>query len=108
LAAQFFIGLHVGAKYTGITYAEFRHDVISALGYCVIILGISAGFSTLILSLEVAPPIETMLAFSPGGQAEMAVLALVAGADVAYVVTHHVVRIVVVILGAPLFFRAFK
>lgn len=46
-----------------------------------------------------------MLALSPGGQAEMVVLAIVAGADMAYVVTHHVVRLIVVILGAPIFER---
>ena len=38
----------------------------------------------------------------------MAVLALVAGADVAFVVTHHLVRLVVVIVGAPLVGARFK
>jgi len=42
-----------------------------------------------------------ILAFAPGGQAEMVLLAIVAGTDIAYVVTHHLVRVVVVILGAP-------
>jgi len=49
-----------------------------------------------------AAPVEAILAFAPGGQGEMAVLALVAGADVAFVVTHHLVRLVIVIAGAPL------
>jgi uncharacterized membrane protein AbrB (regulator of aidB expression) len=37
----------------------------------------------------------------------MTVLALVVGADMAYVVAHHVLRIFIVILGAPLFARLF-
>ena len=45
---------------------------------------------------------DALLAFAPGGQAEMTVLALIVGADVAFVVAHHVLRLVIVILGAPL------
>jgi uncharacterized membrane protein AbrB (regulator of aidB expression) len=32
----------------------------------------------------------------------MVVLAFVSGADLAFVVTHHLVRLIVVILGAPI------
>ena len=54
-----------------------------------------------------APGKETLLSFAPGGQAELAVLALIVGADVAFVVAHHVLRIFVVILGAPFAKRLF-
>jgi uncharacterized membrane protein AbrB (regulator of aidB expression) len=54
-----------------------------------------------------APALETVLAFAPGGQAELTVLALIVGADMAFVVAHHVLRIFIVILGAPLFARLF-
>lgn len=35
-------------------------------------------------------------------------MAVLAGADVAFVVTHHLVRLVMVILGAPLVARYLK
>jgi uncharacterized membrane protein AbrB (regulator of aidB expression) len=35
----------------------------------------------------------------------MVLLAIIAGTDIAYVVTHHLVRIVVVIVGAPVVAR---
>jgi uncharacterized membrane protein AbrB (regulator of aidB expression) len=38
----------------------------------------------------------------------MAVFAIVVGADLGYVVTHHIVRIVLVIIGSPLAASAFK
>lgn len=107
-AAQFYIGMVVGTKYAGITGAEVRRDVLAALGFCVLIMMISAVFIELIYVLNLAPPMEALLAFAPGGQAEMAVLALIAGADVAFVIAHHLLRIVVVILGAPLAARMFK
>jgi hypothetical protein len=47
-------------------------------------------------------PVEAFLAFAPGGQAEMTVLAIVTGADLGFVITHHLTRIVLVIVGAPL------
>jgi len=105
--AQFFIGLAIGVKYRGITLAEVRHVVLAALGHAGIMAAVTVVFAGLVIWLGLAPLREAVLAFSPGGQAEMAVIAIVAGADVAYVVTHHLVRLVLVILGAPLVRRLF-
>ncbi len=107
-AAQFFIGLTVGTKYAGVTGEEVRRDVAAALGFCVILLILTAIFVEVIHLFALAPPMETLLAFAPGGQAEMAILALIAGADMAFVIAHHVLRIVVVILGAPIAARVFS
>jgi membrane AbrB-like protein len=106
--AQFFIGMTVGTKYAGVTGAEVRRDVTAALGFCLILLVLSGAFVEAIHLLDLAPPMETLLAFAPGGQAEMTVLALIAGADMAFVIVHHVLRIVVVILGAPIAARLFR
>ena len=107
-AAQFFIGMTVGTKYAGVTGAEVRRDVAAALGFCVILLVLAAAFVEFIHLFALAPPMEALLAFAPGGQAEMAVLALIAGADMAFVIGHHVLRIVTVIIGAPIAARVFN
>ncbi len=107
-AAQFYIGMTVGTKYAGVTGAEVRRDVAAALGFCVILSAISAGFVEVIHLFALAPPMETLLAFAPGGQAEMTVLALIAGADMAFVIAHHVLRIMTVIVGAPIAARLFS
>ncbi len=105
LAAQFFLGLQAGAEYVGVTMRELRHDVLSALGYCLLLAGISLVFAEIVIGIGAAPPMEAFLAFAPGGQSEMAILAIVAGADLAYVVTHHLVRLIVVIIGSPVVAR---
>lgn len=105
--AQFFIGMTVGTKYAGVTGAEVRRDVAAALGFCVILLIIAGLFAEAAFYFGLAPHMEALLAFAPGGQAEMTVLALIAGADVAFVVAHHLLRIVVVIIGAPIAARIF-
>ncbi|MFO6466210.1 AbrB family transcriptional regulator [Jannaschia sp. KMU-145] len=104
-AAQFFIGMVVGVKYSGITLAEVRRFLVAGLGHALILAAIAAAFAEVVYLLGLAPPLEAILAFSPGGQAEMAVMAIVAGADVAYVILHHLMRIVLVITCAPLVFR---
>ncbi|TFL19989.1 AbrB family transcriptional regulator [Jannaschia formosa] len=104
-AAQFFIGMVVGVKYSGITFAEVRRFLTAGLGHAVILTSIAALFAETVVLFGLAPQIDAILSFSPGGQAEMALMALVAGADVAYVILHHVTRIVLVITCAPFVFR---
>jgi membrane AbrB-like protein len=106
-AAQFFIGFTIGVKYTGITWRELRIDVTAGVVFSVLSLCVGAVFAALIVRAGWMPFTEAVLAFSPGGQAEMAIVALVAGADAAVVVAHHLVRIVFVIMGAPLVDRWF-
>ncbi len=106
--AQFFIGTVVGAKYAGITGAEIRRDLTAGFGFCAILIVLTLIFAETIYVLDLAPPMETILAFAPGGQAELTVLALIVGADMAFVIAHHVLRIFVVIFGAPLFARWFN
>jgi membrane AbrB-like protein len=108
LAAQFFIGLGVGVKYVGVTLDELRRFVLASLGFCAMLAGLSVVFAEGVYMTGLAPQVEAILAFAPGGQAEMAVLAIVAGVDVAFVVTHHLVRIVVVITGAPIAARLLR
>ena len=105
--AQFFIGMTVGAKYSGVTLEEVRRDLAAAFGYCLILLIISVIAAEAVILLGLAPPLEALLAFAPGGQAEMAILALLSGADVAFVVAHHMLRLACVIVGAPLAARLF-
>lgn len=107
-AAQFFIGMTVGVKYTGITMSEIRRDLAAGLGFCGILIVLTVLFVEGVYAAGLAPGMEALLAFAPGGQAELTVLALIVGADVAFVIAHHVLRIFVVILGAPLFARMFR
>ncbi|MBY8978107.1 AbrB family transcriptional regulator [Rhodobacteraceae bacterium NNCM2] len=108
LAAQFFIGTGIGVKYAGVTLQEIRRDVAAGVAYVVLLAGLSFLFAWLVSSLGFAHPLEAFLAFAPGGQAEMAVLAIVAGADLAFVVTHHMVRIIIVIAGSPIAARLLR
>ena len=100
--AQVFIGMSIGVYFSGITWRELGRDVAAGAVFAVILAALAAGFMALAMTWGDAPGVETFLAFAPGGQAEMAVLAIVIGADLGFVVLHHVARIVLVITGAPI------
>ncbi|WP_298851973.1 AbrB family transcriptional regulator [uncultured Ruegeria sp.] len=102
LAAQFFIGCGIGVKFVGVTWAELRRVVAAGVAYVVILAILAAGFTAMVTMLGLGQPLEAFLAFAPGGQAEMTVLAIVSGADLGFVITHHLTRIVLVIIGAPI------
>jgi len=106
-AAQFFIGLTVGAKYTGVTLDELRHYVFAGVVNGIALSVVSAVFILMIISFGVATSMNALLAFLPGGQGEMVVLALIAGADLTYVVLHHIIRIFLVVTCAPFMIRFF-
>lgn len=107
LGAQLFIGIGIGVQYMGVTLRELRSFILSGLAFVVLLAGLAAIFTEIVTLTGLAQPVEGFLAFAPGGQAEMTVLAIVAGADLGFVILHHLTRIVIVILGAPVAARLF-
>jgi membrane AbrB-like protein len=105
LAAQFLIGMGIGVSYVGVTLRELRDTVAGGAAFVVILAALAGAVTELVTLTGLAPPVEGFLSFIPGGQAEMSMLALVSGADLSFVVVHHLTRILVVILGAPVLFR---
>ena len=108
LVAQFMIGIGIGVGYVGVTLYELRRDVLSGMLFVLMLAALAAMFTEVTYLLGLAPHVESFLAFAPGGQAEMTVLAIVAGADLGFVIVHHLTRIVIVITGAPIAARFFK
>lgn len=105
--AQFVIGMGLGVSYNGITMRELRDVVLAGAGFVLVLAAMAKVVTYLVVGMGLADPVDAFLAFSPGGQAEMTVLALVAGADLGFVVLHHLVRMLVVIAGAPVAARFF-
>lgn len=101
-AAQYFIALGIGVKYVGISIEEIRKDILAGLGFCVFLLLLTLVIVSFIVLYGRAPAIEAVLSLMPGGQAELVVMALIVGADMGFVVAHHLFRIFIVILGAPI------
>lgn len=107
-ASQYFIGIAVGVQYVGVTMRELRRDVLAGVVYSFGLILISAIFFWGISGAGIGPKLEAFLAFLPGGQGEMVVIAIIAGADLTYVVSHHLLRMILVILIAPILGRVIQ
>jgi membrane AbrB-like protein len=105
VTAQFMIGLGIGVGYVGVTLSELRRDVLAGVMFVGILAALAFLFTELVVQTGLAPTVEGFLAFAPGGQAEMTILAIIAGADLGFVIVHHLVRVFLVITGAPLVAR---
>ena len=74
----------------------------------VLMLALTALFAFAVEAIAGTPFPVAVLAFSPGGLAEMSLVGLALGVDVAFIATHHVARIFLVILLAPAVIKLWK
>ena len=85
-----------------------QQAIVAGLGFCILLLLLTLAVLGLVVKFELAPAVEAILSLAPGGQAELVVMALIAGADMGFVVSHHLLRIFIVILGAPILARIMR
>lgn len=102
LAAELFIRIGLGAGYAGVTLAEIRRVALAGIAFVGIVAVVATVLAETVILLGLGLPVDGLLAFAPAGQAAMAVIAIVVGADLGHVVIHHLARVVLVITGAPI------
>jgi membrane AbrB-like protein len=108
LVAQFMIGIGIGVGYVGVTMHEIRRDVSAGVIFVLMLAGLAALFTEIVVIFGLAPAVDGFIAFAPGGQAEMTVLAIIVGADLGYIIVHHLTRVLLVISGAPIVARLMR
>ena len=103
--AQLVLGAHAGCMFIGITLREITTTVAAGVGNALCLLVLTAVFTALVVELTGIDLASVLLAYSPGGQAEMNLMAVVLGTDVAYVALHHLLRLALVVVGSQIVFR---
>ncbi|MBB4286557.1 AbrB family transcriptional regulator [Roseospira goensis] len=104
-AAQVVIGAAIGARFSGVPARAVARVFVGAIGSTAVLLAITLAFAGGLSLVTDLPPRELILAYAPGGVVEMSLISLALGVDVAFVSTHHIVRIMLVVLLAPLAFK---
>ncbi len=104
IVAQVFLGTIIGCRFAGTPPGTIMRAILLSVGATVLMLAVTFVFAGAFHGLFEQSFAQVVLAYSPGGLAEMSLVALAMDADVAYVASHHLVRISLVILMAPLFF----
>jgi membrane AbrB-like protein len=108
ILAQITIGIVIGGNFLGVTLREFVSILSWGFGFAVLLVAVSAGFSYAVAVLTGIDATTMLLAYAPGGQNEMALLALVLHLDVAIVALHQLIRVAMVIIGAQFVLKANK
>lgn len=103
--AQIVMGSSLGARFSGIQVHEILHAVVVCFGLTTILLSLSATLAWVMSQMVAMPFIVLLIAFSPGGVAEMGLVALAIGADPTFVACIHILRIALVIVLAPAIFN---
>ncbi|WP_374308840.1 AbrB family transcriptional regulator [Dongia sp.] len=106
--AQIVVGSMIGARFTGLPLRLVVRGILLAIGATSLLLLVAVGFGVAVDVTANMPFGSALLAFSPGGLAEMSLIALALGIDAAYVSSHHVVRIFMIVVAAPLVFRLLR
>lgn len=100
LVAQLVLGTVIGCRFSGSNVREVLKVLLTSLGSCVLMIGLSIVFALAVSRITDHTLTELILAYSPGGLAEMGLLALAFNLEVAFVSTHHILRIALVAIGA--------
>lgn len=105
--AQLVVGGVLGLQFAGIGKRQVARGVgLSAIGVAVA-LSVAAVLALPLTAVVDAPYSAVFLAFAPGGLAEMGLIAVSLGIEPAFVVVHHLLRIVLTISVAPVLFDRF-
>jgi membrane AbrB-like protein len=104
-AAQVLLGAAVGARFVGLTYRDLGRIFRIGGVATILLLIITCIFALALNAITGLPFPSLVLAFSPGGLTEMSLVALALEYDVAFVATHHIARISVVVMLVPILFR---
>lgn len=100
-AAQVVLGCAIGQRFAGATISGIARTVGHALAVTAIMLGLAILFAAALARATGEPFSALVLAYAPGGFAEMSLVALALGADTALVASHHLFRIAFVVSLAP-------
>jgi uncharacterized protein len=106
-AAQIVLGAAIGQRFAGMKIRAIGATVLHAVAASALMLALAVAFSAVLAQTTGQSLPGLVLAFAPGGFAEMSLVALALGIDPAVVASHHLYRIVIVVTFAPLLYRRF-
>lgn len=106
-AAQVVVGASLGARFAGVPLGRVVRTILHSFGSTAVMIMV-----TVLLAVGAAPFVDAsipalVLALSPGGLAEMSLIALALGIEAAFVAGHHIIRISMIVIVMPLVFRRF-
>ncbi|UXX83498.1 AbrB family transcriptional regulator [Roseovarius pelagicus] len=97
--AQIVIGTALGLRFTGLSRALILHGATLAIVSVGGMLLLAAAMALLLQPVLGEPFDVLLITFAPGGVTEMALVALSLQANPAFVTLHHILRIIITVIG---------
>ena len=101
-AAQIVLGASIGSRFRGMRASTVLRHILAGVGLTFLMFAVTFLFAAVAHLATGLPFVALTLAYVPGGVTEMGLVALALGVDPAFVATHHLVRILLVVTFAPL------
>lgn len=105
LAAFLVLGASVGSRFSGTQWAQVISMGRYGITFALFALVMAALMAWLVSGLTQLSFVAVLLALIPGGVGEMAVIAMMMGIDPVYVVSHHILRLLLLIFMTPFMVR---
>jgi len=99
--ALWVLGSAIGSRFSTFTAATFFRVSKHAVAATALIMLVSAVFALLASWLTDTRYLTALLSFTPGGVAEMCLIAIAFDVDPAFVAVHHLLRIAILITAVP-------
>ena len=96
-------GSSIGTRFGGVTLRRLLSFGAVSFGGTGVLMLVSAAFAVPVAALTGEDFLVALLAYAPGGVAEMSLIALAIDANPGFVAVHHLARIIFVLLAVPLF-----
>lgn len=106
--AQIIIGVSIGVRFFGTSLAAMRLNLVVSVFQAFILILIAAVAAWLGHVVTGYSTAATLLAYVPGGAPELSLVALSLGIEPAFVTSHHLLRISVLVLAMPLLFACIR
>jgi hypothetical protein len=103
--AQVVLGTSIGCRFTGYKLKNILRTMATGAVVAMAMLAAALVFALVLERLTGLPFQALFLALSPGGMPEMSLISLAMNVDIAFVSSHHLGRIFVVVTVAPLTFH---
>lgn len=97
--AQVFIGTNVGCRFVGVSHRQLINPVGIGIIGASITLGLAMGAAAILHHYTQLDYHALWISFAPGGLAEMTMISLAMHIDTAFVSTHHIVRILFIVMA---------
>jgi membrane AbrB-like protein len=108
ILAQVSLGIMLGAPFRGLRLSEFSTTIIWGIAFSLVLVIATAIVALLVSRMTGFDSTSVLLAYAPGGQTEINLLAYILGLDAAFTALHHLVRLAIVIFGAQIVFATNK